>query len=71
MGEVDIGLRTVLLPSIMNVILVRHQFYSYGNDRSGHRSQKNQCSSYNHGGLNIDHPRFTQESIPSGVQEEN
>ena len=43
-------------------------FYSYGNDRNGHSSHTRQVSSYNHGGLNIDHQSFPQEDIPRDMK---
>ena len=46
-------------------------FYSYGNYRSRHRSHTRKYSSYNHGELNIGHPRFPQEAVPRGLQGEN
>ena len=42
-------------------------FYSYGDNRSGHRFHTSEFSAYNHDGLNIEHPRFPQEAIPRGV----
>ena len=70
--EVDLGIRSALLPPITQVIIVDHQsFYSYGDIRIGHRSPNRKSSAYNHGGINIYHPSFPQEAIPRGVYEEN
>ena len=71
MGEVDIGIWTSLLHPIVQVIFVDHWFYSYGHDRSGHRSQTSQFFSYTHDGLYIFHPRFPLDAIPRGVKGEN
>ena len=45
-------------------------FYSYGDNRSGHMYHTSQFSAYNHGGINISHPRFPQEGIPRCVHGE-
>ena len=46
-------------------------FYSYGCDINRHRSQASQFYSYDHGGQYISYPRFSQESIPRGVEGKN
>ena len=46
-------------------------FHSFGYTISGNRYQTRQFSAYNHSGLNIAHPSFTQEDIPRGVHGEN
>ena len=64
MEEVDIDLRPALSDDLFRSL----GFYIYGNDRSGHRSQTIRFISYNHGGLYIYHPRFTQEAIARGAE---
>ena len=71
LAEVYLGLRSALFLPIIQVILVYHHFYSYGDNRSGHRSHTSQFYAYNHGGVNISHPRCPQEDIPGGVHGEN
>ena len=39
MVESDLGLRTDLLPTIIQVFLIDHQGYSYGHDKIGHSYQ--------------------------------
>ena len=46
-------------------------FYSYDDNRIGSWSHTSQFSTYNHGGLNICHPRFPREDVPMGVHGEN
>ena len=45
-------------------------FYSYCDNRSGHRSQTSQFYAYNHGGIKSAHPRFPQEYFPRGLNGE-
>ena len=71
LGEVDLGIGQALLPPIIQAILVDHQVYSCGNNRSRHISHTSQFYAYNHGGINIAHPRFPQGDIPSDVYGEN
>ena len=50
---------------------ISSDFYSYGDNISGHRHHLIQFSAYNHGGLNIAHPRFPQKYIIEDVHGEN
>ena len=71
MREVDKDLIQPLLPPMIQWVLVDHRVYSYSHDRSGHRSQTSQFSSYNHGKLKLSDPRFPREAIPRHLQGEN
>ena len=62
MGEIVISIGLSVFPFIIQAIFVYRQVYSYGGNRSGHRSHISQFSVYNYGVLNISHLRFPQES---------
>ena len=64
--EVYLCLGPALLPPTIQIILVDHHFYSYGDNRSGHMYHTRQFYAYNHGGLNIYGQQFSSRSYSKG-----
>ena len=69
--EVYLGLRKALIRPIIQVILVYHQVFIVMVILGVDRGLSHANFSYNHGVLNILHPRFPQEAIQRGAQGEN
>ena len=46
---------------------ISYFFLSFGDNKIGHTFLTSQFSAYNHGGLNIAHPRFPREAVTRGV----
>ena len=75
-GRVDYLLRPnstscTISPPIIQVVLVHHRGFIVMFMTEVNIGLRTAIFSYNHGELNISHPRFPQESIPGGVQREN
>ena len=66
--EADLGLIPAPPLPIIQVVLVDYQVFILTVDNiSVHRYHTSHFSAYNHFGINISHPRYTQEFIPRGV----
>ena len=68
LGEVDLGIKPALLPPIIQVIMVDHLVFIVMVRTEVYIYITPDFFAYDHGGINISHPRFPQEDIPRGVQ---